>query len=82
MQAENKKLSSITPEVRVRYGKTAGLVGIIDLVSASLKVMPVWKVVVGTLVTCIILPAAVAFGVSELLRKIGWIKKNDMKIDI
>ena len=61
---------------------TAGLVGIIDLVSASLEVMPAWKVVVGTLVTCIILPAAVAFGVSELLRKIGWIKKDDMKIDI
>lgn len=26
----------------------------------------------------IVLPAAIAFGLSELLRKIGWIKKNDM----
>ena len=26
----------------------------------------------------IILPAAIAFGISELLRKIGWIKKDDM----
>ena len=31
---------------------------------------------------CFVLPAAIAFGVSELLRKIGWIKKDDMKIEL
>ena len=61
---------------------TAGLVGIIDVVSASLNVLPVWQVVVGVLVTCFILPALIALGVSELLRKVGWIQAGDMKIDI
>ena len=61
---------------------TAGLVGIIDVVSASLNVLPVWQVVVGVLVTCFILPALIALGVSELLRKVGWIQAGDMKIDV
>ena len=61
---------------------TAGLVGIIDAVSASLEVMAVWKVVLGVAVTYFILPAAIALGMSELLRKTGWIRAGDMKIDI
>lgn len=61
---------------------TAGLVGIIDMISASLDVMPIWKVIVGTLITCIVLPAVIAWATSELLRKVGWIKKDDMKLDI
>lgn len=39
MQAENKKHSPITPEARVRYGKTAGLVGIVaNLFLFALKI--------------------------------------------
>ena len=39
MQAENKKHSPISPETRVRYGKTAGLVGIVaNLFLFALKI--------------------------------------------
>lgn len=61
---------------------TAGLVGLIDAISVSLKVMPVWRVLVGVSVTYIILPAAIAFFVSEFMRRKNWIKFGDMQLDI
>ncbi len=61
---------------------TAGLVGVIDMVGASFGVIPTWQLVLGVILICFVLPAAIAFGVSELLRKIGWIKKGDMKIEL
>lgn len=61
---------------------TAGLVGVIDMVGASVGVIPTWRLVLGVILICFVLPAAIAFGVSELLRKIGWIKKDDMKIEL
>ena len=35
---------------------------------------------IGLVLLFFILPAAIAFGVSELLRRIGWIKENDLKL--
>jgi len=61
---------------------TAGLVGIIDAITVSLSVMPVWKVLVGVSVTYLLLPAAIAFIVSEFMRKKNLIKFGDMKLDI
>ena len=61
---------------------TAGLVGVIDVIGASAGVIPTWQLVIGVIVVCFVLPAAVALGVSELLRKVGWIKKGDMKIEL
>ena len=61
---------------------TAGLVGVIDMIGASAGVIPTWQLVLGVILVCFVLPAAIAFGVSELLRKVGWIKKGDMKIDL
>jgi len=37
-------------------------------------------VLIAVLVSYIIVPAAIAFGVSELMRKKNWIKLGDMKI--
>lgn len=61
---------------------TAGLVGVIDMIGASAGVLPAWQIAVGVLVTCFLLPAVISLGVSELLRKIGWIKAGDMKIEL
>ena len=61
---------------------TAGLVGVIDMIGASAGVIPTWQLVLGVIFVCFVLPAAVAFGVSELLRKVGWIKSGDMKIEL
>ena len=61
---------------------TAGLVGVIDMIGASAGVIPTWQLVLGVIFVCFVLPAAIAFGVSELLRKVGWIKGGDMKIEL
>ena len=61
---------------------TSGLVGIFGTISASAGAMPTWQLAVGVIVICFLLPAAVSLGVSELLRKVGWIKKGDMKIEL
>ncbi len=61
---------------------TCGLVGPIGIISAmadsgSLNALA-W---VGILLLCIVLPAALSFLFNEILRKIGWVKTGDMKID-
>ena len=37
---------------------------------------------IGLLAICFILPAIICFGLGILLRKIGWIKENDLKLDL
>lgn len=59
---------------------TAGLVGVIETVTASLEIMPLWQLITGVALCCFVLPAAIALGVSELMRKFGWIKSGDMKL--
>ena len=60
---------------------TAGLVGVIQTFMTSMQNgMQWWYVLIAVLVCYIIVPAAVALGVSELMRKFGWIKRGDMKI--
>lgn len=58
---------------------TAGLVGVIQTFSVSIAAgMSWWYVLIGVLVCYIIVPAAVALGVSEFMRRKNWIKPNDM----
>ena len=60
---------------------TAGLVGVIQTFSVSLSGgLSWWYVLIGVLVCYILVPGAVALGVSELMRKFGWIRKDDMKL--
>ena len=58
---------------------TCGLVGPIGIYTAMPEGgMNMW---LGMLLVCFILPAVLSLVFSEILRKIGWIKFGDMKID-
>lgn len=60
---------------------TAGLVGVIQTFVVSIQGgMAWWLVTIGVLVCYFIVPAAVALGVSELMRKKNWIKYGDMTL--
>ena len=60
---------------------TAGLVGVIQTFTTSItNGLSWWYVLIAVLVSYIIVPGLIAFGVSELMRKLKWIKKGDMKI--
>ena len=60
---------------------TAGLVGVIQTFTVSIAAgLSWWYVLIGVLVCYILVPGAVALGVSELMRKFGWIKSGDMKL--
>lgn len=61
---------------------TAGLVGVIDMIGASAGVIPTVNLVFGVILVCFVIPATVSLLVSEILRKIGWIKAGDMKIEL
>ena len=59
---------------------TSGLVGQLNAFSVM---SGAWYLVLGKiLLVHVILPAAIALGISELLRKCGWIKNDDMKLDM
>lgn len=57
---------------------TCGLVGPIGIITSSGTDAKTW---IGIILLCIILPAVISLVVSELLRKIGWIKPDDMKLE-
>ena len=59
---------------------TCGLVGPIGVLTA----MPDGgsKMWIGIVLLCFILPALLTYIFGEILRKIGWIKENDLKIDL
>ena len=67
---------------------TSGLVGQINAFSAMMTGIEgvaspkSWYIVLfEVLLVHVIIPAAVSLGVSEVLRKLGWIKDGDMKLD-
>ena len=60
---------------------TAGLVGPISTFTTMIETTPAWMVVIEILVMYFLLPAAISLGISELMRKRGWIKAGDMKLD-
>ncbi|MDR0697319.1 MAG: PTS sugar transporter subunit IIC [Christensenellaceae bacterium] len=60
---------------------TAGLVGVFGTVEASSDIS-VTMLVIGIILLFFIIPAVIAFFTSLFLRKIGWIKENDMKLNI
>ncbi len=61
---------------------TSGLVGVFGVIDASAGVLPDWKIGVGIAVCMFIIPVVVCLAVSEIMRKLGWIKKDYMKLDI
>ena len=63
---------------------TCGLVGQIGMytgwVADGIANSPfVW---IGMILTHIVLPAVICWGLGLLMRKIGWIKENDLKLDL
>ena len=57
---------------------TCGFVGPIGVIDATEWSPTMW---IGLVVICVVLPAALSLAFSEILRKIGWIKKDDMKLE-
>lgn len=60
---------------------TSGLVGIFGTIAASKGQIPDWQIGLGIVLCLFILPAAISFGVSELMRKTGAIKFGDQKLE-
>lgn len=61
---------------------TCGLVGQIGTFTTMLAMGEAWwLILIKVLLLHIILPAAISLGLSELLRKLNWIKPNDMLLD-
>ena len=58
---------------------TCGLVGPLGVLKDMNFSATAW---VGVLVTCVVAPAVLSLLFAEILRKIGWIKKDDMKLDV
>ncbi|MBQ8331228.1 MAG: PTS sugar transporter subunit IIC [Clostridia bacterium] len=58
---------------------TCGLVGPIGIISATENSTMKW---IGLILLCIVFPAVLSFLFNEILRKIGWVKTGDMKIDV
>lgn len=60
---------------------TAGFVGVINTFIMSIENgIAWWYILIAVLVCYIVVPAAIALGVSELMRKKKWIKPGDMKV--
>ncbi len=58
---------------------TCGLVGPLGIISATPLTALAW---VGILLLCFVLPALLSFLFNEILRKLGWVKTGDMKLDL
>ncbi len=61
---------------------TSGLVGPISTFTTMIETTSPWIVVGEIVLMYFILPAALSLGISEFMRKKGWIKSGDMKLDI
>ena len=59
---------------------TCGLVGPLGVRSAAEKMTPtLW---VGMILVCFVIPAVLTFIFSEIMRKLGWIREGDLKLDV
>ena len=57
---------------------TCGLVGPIGVIDSTQMNSMGW---VGLVVVCVVLPAILSLAFSEIMRKLGWIKLGDMKLE-
>lgn len=61
---------------------TAGLVGQVTTYSTMMAGEDEWMVLMKIALLHFILPAVLSYGISEFMRKKGWIKTGDMKLDV
>jgi uncharacterized membrane protein len=60
---------------------TSGLVGVFETVTTSINGgVADWKLGLGIAVCYFIIPIVVTLGLSEFMRKMGWIKYGDMTL--
>ncbi len=59
---------------------TSGLVGVFGAIDSSLGVIADWKLVLGLILCCFVIPIVVCLAVSEGMRKLGCIKYGDQLI--
>ena len=57
---------------------TCGMVGPIGVIHATEKGPMLW---IGLVLCCLVLPAVLSLLFSEIMRKLGWIKQNDMLLE-
>ena len=57
---------------------TCGMVGPIGVIASTEHSPMMW---IGLAVCCIVAPAILSLAFSEIMRKLGWIKQGDMKLD-
>ena len=60
------------------YGLVGPIMGYQEMTNAEISP---WVAILEILVMYILLPAALSLGISEGMRKFGWIKAGDMKLD-
>ena len=58
---------------------TSGLVGVFGVINASGSLQP-WVMVLGIILLMFVLPAVICFALSEIFRKLGWIKEGDQSL--
>lgn len=60
---------------------TSGFVGVFGVLEASARLNP-WIVWLGIILCMFVIPAAICLTLSEIMRKKGWIKPDDLKLDL
>ncbi|MDD4796450.1 MAG: PTS sugar transporter subunit IIC, partial [Eubacteriales bacterium] len=60
---------------------TSGLVGPIGSYATMTQTMPGWEALILIVLMCFVFPAALSLLISEFMRKKGWIKFGDMKLN-
>ena len=60
---------------------TSGLVGVFGTVQASGGVVEPWVLALGIILLMFVLPAALNLLITWFMRKKGWIKDGDMKLE-
>ena len=61
---------------------TCGFVGQIGVITGWAEKTVTTMDWVGLVLICFVLPAVISLALCELLRKLGWIKKDDLKLDL
>ena len=61
---------------------TAGLVGVIETFTAMSATQEWWLVLIQIIGVDILAPAVICLLISEFMRKMGWIKFGDLKLDL
>lgn len=60
---------------------TAGLVGVLSTIEVSGDI-PVYLLVLGIIFCFFVLPAVISWGVCAIFKKLGWIKSEDLKLQL